>query len=507
MTPERGHGLQPRSRPPDRNRPAYIPAIPIPSDVHVHCRSFAASGALWLALAGMPAGLAAQSPAAPPSLTPDQAEARAIFAELVNVNTTHDHGSTGPAAQAVARRFRDAGFPDSDIAVVGPNAGHLNVVARLRGTGAKRPVLLLAHLDVVEALRQDWSLDPFSFTERDGFFYGRGTSDIKDMAAIYAATLLRLRREGFVPDRDLILALTAGEEGGDDNGVQWLIANRRDLIDAAYCINGDGGDPLARDGAVYFRNVQASEKVYIDLQFQVKNPGGHSSLPLRNNAIYHLAGALDRLAGFSFPARLNEVTRAYLARAAATQPPATGRDMRLAARGDAGAIRRLSASSPFFNAQFRTTCVATRLEAGHANNALPQTATAIVNCRMLPDEKLAGVLAALRRVVADTAVAISVVQDPVPSPPSPLVPEVLQPVERITAAMWPDAVVVPSMETGATDGLYLRNAGMPVYGVSGVPLDEDDIRAHGRDERIRVAAFYQGLEFSYRLVKALATGN
>jgi acetylornithine deacetylase/succinyl-diaminopimelate desuccinylase-like protein len=324
------------------------------------------------------------------------------------------------------------------------------------------------------------------------------------MAAIFTATLLSLRRDSFVPDRDIILALTAGEEYGPGNGVEWLLANRRELIDAAYCINGDGGDPLARAGAVYARNVQASEKVYTDLQLEVRNAGGHSSLPGPDNAIYRLSAALTRFAAHRWPARLNQVTRAYFERAAASSPPAVAPDMRLAARGNAAAIARLSASSPYFNALLRTTCVATRLAGGHADNALPQLARATINCRMLPDEKPEDVLATIRRIVADTAVSVSVLSPAVPSPASPLVPEVLGPVESITRAMWPGATVIPSMETGATDGLYLRNAGMPVYGVSGVPLDVDDVRAHGRDERIRVGAFYQGVEFTDRLVRALA---
>ena len=455
---------------------------------------------LTLVLLAQPAArLAAQVSAA------DREEARAIFAELININTTHAHGSTTPAAQAIAERFLAAGFPAADVQVVGPDTTHMNVVVRLRASHpARRPILLLAHLDVVEALRDDWSVDPFQFAELDGFFYGRGTSDIKDLGAIYAQVLLRLHREAAATDRDLILALTAGEEGGGNNGVQWLLASRRELIDAAYCVNGDGGDPIVRRGHMEARNVQASEKVYMDLELTVRNPGGHSSLPVRDNAIYRLAAGLDRLARFSFPARLNEITRAYFDRAAPSAPPPTAAAMRRAAAGDRTAIARLSAESPFFNAQFRTTCVATRLEGGHADNALPQLALAVVNCRMLPDENPDSVSATIRRVTGDTAIHVTVRQAPVPSPPSPLVPEVLEPVERITRVMWPEATVIPSMETGATDGLYLRNAGMPVYGISGVPLDEDDIRAHGRDERIRVSAFYEGLDFSYRLVRALA---
>jgi acetylornithine deacetylase/succinyl-diaminopimelate desuccinylase-like protein len=436
----------------------------------------------------------------------DQRLARDLLAELVGINTTLEHGNTTPAAFAMAARLRAAGLPDSDVVVVGAGETNRNLVARLRGTGRRRPILLLAHLDVVEALPADWSLDPFALTERDGYFYGRGTSDIKDMAAIFVATLIRLKRAGFVPDRDIILALTAGEETGVDNGVRWLLDNRRDLIDAQYCINGDAGDPLARGGRPVARVVEASEKVYHDLRFEVHNPGGHSSLPVADNAIYRLAAALERLAAFRFPVSLNDVTRAYFERMAATQPPDVAADMRAVSRvpADTAAAARLSARSPLFNSILHTTCVATRLEAGHANNALPQTARAVVNCRMLPQDPAEQVEATLRAVVADTAVAVIPMDTAHPSPPSPLVPEVFGPLERVTRALWPGVPVIPNMETGATDGLYLRNAGMPVYGVSGVFLDADDIRAHGRDERIRVSDYYAGAEFSYRFVRALA---
>ncbi len=458
-------------------------------------RHFALSA---LALVVVPGSLAAQR-------SPDERAARALFAELIGINSTHDHGSTTAAARAVARRLLAAGFPAKDVVIAGPDPARQNLVARLHGSGARPPILLLAHLDVVEARREDWSLDPFTLTEKDGYFYGRGTSDIKDMAAIYAQTMIALKRDRVPLDRDVILALTADEEGGDDNGVQWLLANRRPLIDAAYVINGDGGDPLERDGKVYARNVQASEKVYMDLRLEVHNPGGHSSLPVKDNAIYRLAAALTRVGAYEFPPRLNEVTRAYFTRAAAAAPDTIAARMRMVGEsGDTAAMRRLSAGSPWLNAVLRTTCVATRLEGGHAYNALPQLAAANVNCRMLPDERPEEVVETIRRLVADTAVQVTVFSEPKPSPPSPLVPEVLEPVDSITAAMWPGAAVVPSMETGATDGLFFRNAGIPVYGVSGVPLEADDIRAHGRDERIRVDAFYQGLEFTMRLVRALA---
>jgi acetylornithine deacetylase/succinyl-diaminopimelate desuccinylase-like protein len=437
--------------------------------------------------------------------TPDEQAARALFAELIGINSTHERGGTTPAARAVARRLLAAGFPAKDVVITGPHPARLNLVARLRGSGVRPPILLLAHLDVVEALRADWTLDPFTLTEKDGYFYGRGTSDIKDMAAIYAQTMIALKRDRVPLDRDVILALTADEEGGDDNGVKWLLTHRRPLVEAAYVINGDGGDPLMRDGKVYARNVQASEKVYMDVRLEVHNPGGHSSVPVKENAIYRLAAALTRLGAYEFPPRLNEVTRAYFNRAAAASPDTIAARMRMVGEsGDTTAMRRLSAGSAWFNAVLRTTCVATRLEGGHAYNALPQLAAANINCRMLPDERPEDVVETIRRVVADTAVQVSVFSPAKPSPASPLLPEVLEPIDSITAAMWPGAAVVPSMETGATDGLYFSNAGIPVYGVSGVALDYEDMRAHGQDERIRVDAFYQGLEFSTRLVKALA---
>jgi acetylornithine deacetylase/succinyl-diaminopimelate desuccinylase-like protein len=467
-------------------------------------RPFAAALLCIVDLTSLPVHLQAQA------LSPDQQLARDILAELIGINTTHERGNTTPAAEAMARRLISAGFPAADVMVVGPNPTNRNLVARLRGTGKHPPVLLLAHLDVVEARREDWSMDPFVLTERDGYFYGRGTSDIKDMAALFVTTLIRFKQEGFVPDRDLILALTAGEEsGGDYNGVRWLLANHRDLIGAAYCINGDSGDPLERAGRPFARSVQASEKVYMSLELLTHNPGGHSSLPIPDNAIYRLATALTRIAAYRFPARLNEITRAYFTQAAATMEPAVAADVHgiLGTPLDTAAATRLSAVSPYFNAQLRTTCVATRVAAGHADNALPQMARAVVNCRMLPDERPPDVVATIRRLVGDTAVAVAVTDSAVASPPSPLVPEVMEPLQRVSHAMWPGVPVIPNMETGATDGLYLRNAGTPVYGISGVFLDADDIRAHGRDERIGVRAYYQGAEFTYRFLTALTSSN
>jgi acetylornithine deacetylase/succinyl-diaminopimelate desuccinylase-like protein len=459
-------------------------------------------------LIGMSAPLRAQTPR---TLSPNDQRARDIFEQLININTTGSSGSTTIASQAMADWLLKAGVPAADVQVIGPaDSRNHNLVARFRGTGrgAQKPILLLAHLDVVEARREDWSVDPFTLLERDGFFYGRGTLDVKDGAAILVATLARLKQEGYRPTRDLILALTTGEEGGSDyNGVQWLLANHRDLIDAAYVINMDAGDPVIMNGKRLFRSVQAAEKVYVTFKLEVHNPGGHSSLPTKDNAIYRLAAALGRLSAYDFPAQLNDITRASFAKWAQLQQGTLAADMAAVAQPtpDTAAIRRLSEASPLYNAQLRTTCVATELSGGHAENALPQTATATINCRMLPGTQQDDVQRTLTRVVADTAVQISVVQAAVPSPLAALRSDVMDAIERVTNRLW-HIPVIPVMETGATDGLYLRNAGIPVYGVSGVFVDINDIRAHGRDERIGVQEYYDGAEYIYQLVKAV-TGN
>lgn len=441
-------------------------------------------------------------------LAPQQL-ARDIFRELIEIDTTHSTGDTTQAAEAMAARLKAAGFASADVKVLGPNPRNRNLVARFRGTGRRQPILLLAHLDVVEARREDWSFDPFKFLERDGYFYGRGTSDVKDGAAILVANLIRYKQEGFIPDRDLILALTAGEEsGGDYNGVDWLLKNYRELITASYCINTDGGDPQLKNGKRLLRSVQASEKLPISFRLEVKNPGGHSSLPVKENAIYILAAGLGRLAKFDFPVKLNEVTRAYFERMATIEKGSVAADMKAItlASPDPEAISRLS-ESPYYNALMRTTCVATQLEAGHAVNALPQTARATVNCRLLPGESPTDVQLTLARVLADKKISIAPIEESLESPSSPLMPELMRTIEHITAKLWPGVPVVPVMETGGTDGLFLRQAGIPTYGVSGVFLDFDDIRAHGKDERIEVRDFYDGQAYLYQLVKALSSGN
>jgi acetylornithine deacetylase/succinyl-diaminopimelate desuccinylase-like protein len=435
-----------------------------------------------------------------------EALAREIFRELIEINTTQS-GSTTRAAEAMAARLKAAGFSQSDMRILGPAPNKGNLVARLRGKdGGQKPIILLAHLDVVEALPKDWTVDPFRFLERDGWFYGRGTTDDKGEAAAWTATMIRFKREGYVPNRDLILMLTADEEGGPNNGVDWLLKNHRPLIDAAFELN-EGGGGIVRKGRRLALTVQASEKVYQSFEMLVTNSGGHSSLPRSDNAIHELAAGLTRLSAYAFPVKLNEVTRAFFERTAASESPDVAAAMHAVLRQptDPAAIRVLS-RLPEYNARLRTTCVATMLDGGHAENALPQRARAVVNCRILPSEPPADVLATLRRVVADAGVVVTPLAEAQPSPPSPLAPEVLHPIEQTTADMWPDVPVIPTMSTGATDGVFLRRAGIAVYGVSGMFEDVEDIRAHGRDERVRQTWFFEGVEFGYRLVKRLTGG-
>jgi acetylornithine deacetylase/succinyl-diaminopimelate desuccinylase-like protein len=437
---------------------------------------------------------------------PNDALAREIYKELIEINTTDTPaGNVTKAADAMAARLRAAGFAASDVRVLGPDPRKGNLVARLRGSGTKKPMLLLAHLDVVEAKREDWSVDPFTFLEKDGFFYGRGTTDDKSMAAQFVANMIRLKREGVTFDRDIILALTADEEGGAFNGVDWLVKNHRDLIDAEFAVNEGGGGTM-HGGKYQTMEVQASEKVYQDFRLEVKNAGGHSSLPKPDNAIYHLAAGLARLAAHEFPVALNEITRAYFERSAAVQSDAkVAADMRAVARPtpDLAAAARLSTMQPYYNAMMRTTCVATMLDGGHAPNALPQVARANVNCRILPGLSPSAVRETLVTVVADPAITVSAVAQANPSKPSPLRPDVMGVIEKLTAKHYPGVVVVPVMSTGATDGLYLRNGEIPTYGVDGTFGDIDDVRAHGRDERMGVKQFFEGLAFQYELITAL----
>ena len=443
---------------------------------------------------------------------------RDIFQQLIEINTTYSVGSTTVAAEAMAKRFRDAGFPASDVTVLGPNDRKGNVVVRLRGTGSHRPILLMGHLDVVEARRSDWTTDPFQLVEKDGYFYGRGTEDMKDDDAILAACMIRLKQEGYRPDRDLILALTADEEGGKSNGVDWLVKNHRELIDAEFALNGDGGGLDTDKGKPVIVNMDASEKLYGDFELRVTNRGGHSSLPVPDNAIYHLADSLGRLEHYQFPVELNPVTRVYFERMATVATGQVAADMKavLKTPPDPAAIARLS-QDPRQNSTLRTTCVATRLDAGHANNALPQTATANVNCRILPGHSREEIRQTLIKVLNDPKIEVGYVTttgavldrapDDAALPPVELRPEVMKPLDKIAGEMWPGTPVVPTMSTGASDGIYTNAAGIPTYGVSGVGTDMDDQRLHGKDERIRVEWFYQGLDFYYRYLKAITSGQ
>ncbi len=442
------------------------------------------------------------------SLLPEQRLARDLLKELVEIDTTDSKGDNTRAAQAMAARLIAAGFPEADVQVLEPAPRKGNLVARYRGRDSgRKPLLLLAHIDVVEANPEDWTLDPFTFTEQDGYYYGRGTMDDKDEAAIHIATLIRLKEEGFQPDRDIIVALTADEEGGPNNGVQWLLEQHPDLLDAEYALNEGGGGAM-KDGVRISNGVQASEKVYQSFRLVVTNPGGHSSLPVRDNAIYRLADALGRIRDYDFPVVLNEVTTAFFERSAALQTGELATSMLgvLQNPPDPAAIAFLS-RTPFYNSRMRTTCVATMLEGGHAENALPQRAQATVNCRVLPGESIDSVQKTLETVIGDDQVVISRINSANPSAPSPLTAEVLGPIEEITEAMWPGVPVLPMMSTGATDGLYLRNAGIPVYGVSGLFHEIEDNRAHGQNERVRSDVFFEGQEFLYRLTKVLSQSD
>ena len=438
---------------------------------------------------------------------------RDLLRELIEIDTTQSTGSTGKAAEAMAARLRAAGFAPADVQVLGPRPERANLVARLHGSGARKPILLIAHLDVVEARREDWTTDPFRFVEKDGYFYGRGTGDIKSGDAYLVANFIRWKREGYVPDRDLIVALTANEEGGDveENGIYWLLKNHRGLIEAEYAINPDGGNLEIKKGKKLFNELQVAEKGFLSFVLEVKNKGGHSSLPEKENAIYRLARGLVRLSEFDFPVMLDAESRAYFEAVAVREGPEEAHAInRMLSTNppDAAAVALLS-KSPDWNASLRTTCVATMLEGGHAENALPQSAKATVNCRIMPSQTVADVERTLRRVLRDGQISLTPLErlDLVESPPSPLRPDVVDAARAATTAMWPGVPVVPTISQGATDGTHLRRAGIPTYGISGIAEDYDDIRWHGKDERISATALYEAREFTYRLITALSSGQ
>jgi len=434
-----------------------------------------------------------------------------VYKELVEIDTTTATGDTARAAEAMASRLRAAGFASTDVHVFSPAPRKGNLVARLRGNGARKPILLLAHIDVVPANREDWSVEPFKLVEKDGYYYARGSSDDKYMAAAFVTNLIRYKQEGYKPDRDIIVALETDEEilDRDAVGIQWLLKNHRDLIDAEFALNEGGGVGL-KDGKAIRNSVQTTEKVSLTYRLEVRNKGGHSSVPTKDNAIYHLAEGLVRLSKFSFPLKLNETTRAFFERVAQFEGEQTAADMRsvLSDKPDPATMSFVRlAVNPVYNAQLHTTCVATMLEGGHAYNALPQLASAKVNCRIMPGEPVEEVKATLERVLADDQITVTQIDRPVLSTPSALHAEIMGSIEKLSREFWPEAVVLPTMSSGATDGSYLRNAGIPTYGHSGLGGDINDVRAHGKDERVLVKSFYQGEEYLYRLVKMLSGGG
>jgi acetylornithine deacetylase/succinyl-diaminopimelate desuccinylase-like protein len=473
--------------------------------------------ALAFLAAAFPWQLARSQNSLPAASPEDRALAKEIFQQLIEINTTDTpQGSVTAGTQAMQKRFLDAGFSPDDVHLLGANPRKMNLVVRIRAATPtnEKPVLFLCHMDVVQALRSDWHTDPFQFVEKDGYWYGRGTQDMKESDAALVWTFLRLHREGYKPRRDLILALTADEEGGKFNGARWLVEQHRDLVDAAFVINPDAGGVELDHGRAVIADVEATEKVYSDFQVTATNRGGHSSLPRPDNAIYELTAALNNLAAYSFPFEMNDVTREYFKILANKEDGQTAADMRsiLAVPPDMAAAARLSVE-PSFNANFRTTCVATRLAGGHANNALPQTAQANVNCRIFPGHSPEEIRRQLIDIFGDPKLSVKyvsdsgAVSDTAPDrkaivPPAPI-EEVFAPLTRITQAIWPGTPVAPVMENGASDSIYFAQAGIPCYGYSAIALERDDDRAHGQDERLPIDSYWKSLDFFYAFAKAV----
>jgi len=434
--------------------------------------------------------------------------AREIFKQIVEMKTTESGAGSTPAVEAIAGRMKQAGYSGDDLFVGGPEPRKQNLVVRLRGRDhSAKAILLLAHLDVVEANREDWSpdLDPFKLTEKDGYYYGRGTQDVKEGAAMLAANMIRWKQEGWVPARDIILALTADEEGGGANGVAWLLKNHRDLIDAEYCLNTDAGDFDEINGKPFIVTISSAEKKYVAIKLETHNRGGHGSLPRKDNAIYQMATALQKVASYQFPVDLNDITREQLKREAELQTGERAADMKAIAANakNMNAAARLS-EDPRLNALLRTTCVATEIQGGHAENALPQHVKAVFNCRVLPQEDTQTILAAIKNAIADPQVEVGwETIDPHPYPPSPLNPALLKVIEEVVHRNNPDVHVMPSMEMGASDGKFLRGAGIPTYGVSGVFIEQSDTRSHGKDERLGIKEFDESVTFYDTLMKTL----
>jgi len=437
---------------------------------------------------------------------------RELYKELIEIDTTLSSGSCTEAANAMKARLSKAGYPDSDLHVIAPpeRPKDGNLIALLPGTDASlKPIMLLAHIDVVEAKREDWERDPFKLTEEDGFFYARGASDDKAMAAIFTDSMIRYKQDGYRPRRGIKLALTCGEESPNVfNGVSYLLQHHRALMDAAFALNeGGGGRYDAQTGRYQYNGIQAGEKLYQDFTLETVNPGGHSSRPTPENAIYQMAQALAKIQALDFPVEFNDATRGYFTRYGEIVGGTQGADMKAAANGDEAAIARLE-QDPSLNGMLHTTCVATMIEGGHAPNALPQHVSANVNCRIFPGHAPEQIRQTLIEAIGDPGVKVAFQADPEqPSAPPKLVPEIMEPIERLTRDMFPGVAVVPAQASGATDGRFTNAAGIPTYGVSGIFSDGATTNAHGLNERIRVQSLMEGREFLYRLTKMYAGGK
>ena len=440
-------------------------------------------------------------------ISEDQSLLIDIFKELIEINTTDSDGNTTIAAQAMAKRLTDGGFSETEVHVLSRDPAKGNLVAHYKGNGKKKPLLLLAHIDVVSVKKEEWSFDPFQLTESEGYYYGRGTTDDKAMAAIFIANLISYQKEGFLPERDIIVCLTSDEENAGPNGIQWLLKEHRDLLEAELCIT-EGGSGQIINGEYKLLEIQLAEKNYQSYRMVAKSQGGHSAFPTKDNAIYELSESLLRISEYEFPAQLNESTKSYFKVMSTLNEGQLSADMKsiLSQPSDYEAINRLS-KNPYFNTLLRTTCTATMIEAGHAENALPQTATAVINCRILPDTPMDDVYYTIRKVVANDNIEITPIWENIEGKPSPLSPLIMDKVTKVTNKLWPGVVVLPIMAPGATDGLFVRNAGIPTYGVSGVFEDKNDVRDHGKDERIAKKALFESQEFLYKLIKELSSSD
>jgi acetylornithine deacetylase/succinyl-diaminopimelate desuccinylase-like protein len=429
---------------------------------------------------------------------------RDVLRQLIEIDSTHAHGSTG-AAHAIAERLTAAGFAPGDFMLLAPpdHPTKGNIVVRLKGTGKLKPVLFICHLDVVEADKRDWTFDPFHLTEKDGFLYGRGAIDMKGQDAAVLTALIRLRQEGYKPDRDIIVAFTADEEaGGDADGVEWLMKNHRRLLDAEFVVNPDTEDATSKNGKPFFISVQTADKQYMTFAIEATDKGGHSSRPTPANPIYHVAAAVERLSRFQFPLHLTPTSKAYFAVRAKLESGQLQADLYSVAgpSPDPAAIARLSASTDT-NIMLRSTCVVTQFDGGRSESALPEEAKAVIQCRIIPGESEAEVEKTLAGIIADPAVKLTLTYPPDISPESPLDPRITSEVEKLGNAMWPGITVMPEMSAGATDSAFTRSGGLPSYGIDASFQDLDDNRAHGRDERVGVEVFAQELAFFYRLMK------